>query len=65
MTRAAVRAIPCGFCGEEFLEDRSQPACRACPLTGLCRTVRCPHCGYENPLTPGWIERLGRLVGVA
>ena len=51
----------CGFCGERFTEDRGQPACRSCPLAEACRYVRCPHCSYENPVTPGWVDRLRGL----
>lgn len=54
--------ISCGFCGREFEEDRGQPACRSCPLGEACRFVRCPHCGYENPARPGWLERLTALL---
>lgn len=54
----AVRSLVCGFCGREFEEDRAQPACGACPLARGCRWVRCPYCGYENPETPRWLERL-------
>jgi hypothetical protein len=54
--------IHCGYCGQDFEEDRGQPACQSCPLSGGCRAVRCPDCGYENPLTPGWVEALRRLV---
>lgn len=49
--------IQCGFCRREFEEDRGQPTCRSCPLAHRCRWVRCPHCGYENPVRPGWIDR--------
>lgn len=52
------RRMTCGFCGDEFREDRGQPACRACPLSSGCRFVRCPRCGYENPVRPDWLERL-------
>lgn len=48
----------CGFCGVDFREDRGQPACRRCPLARACRFVRCPECGYENPVTPDWLDRL-------
>jgi hypothetical protein len=48
----------CGFCGREFAEDRAQPACQACPIAVTCKAVRCPHCGYENPVVPAWLERL-------
>ena len=53
----------CGFCGKPFDEDRSQPACRQCPVGTGCGLVRCPHCGYENPGTPGWVAFLKRYVG--
>ena len=53
----------CGFCGKPFDEDRGQPACRQCPVGSGCGLVRCPHCGYENPGTPGWISFLKRTFG--
>ena len=53
----------CGFCGRAFDEDRSQPACRACPVGSGCGLVRCPHCGFENPGTPGWIAYLKKKLG--
>ena len=53
----------CGFCGKAFDEDRSQPACERCPVGSGCGLVRCPHCGYENPGTPGWIAFLKRHLG--
>lgn len=49
--------IVCGFCAQEFREDLGQPVCRACPLAGMCRHVRCPTCGYENPVPPAWLAR--------
>lgn len=49
----------CGLCGRAFREDRGQPACRSCPLSRACRYVRCPSCGYENPVDPGWLRRRG------
>ena len=52
------RRIVCGLCAHEFREDLGQPVCRACPLAGLCHQVRCPHCGYENPVPPAWLMRL-------
>ncbi len=56
--------VTCGFCGRSFEQDRAQPACRACPLARGCKAVRCPHCGYENPVAPalpGWLGRLRNL----
>ncbi|MBI1967511.1 MAG: hypothetical protein HYS40_05940 [Gemmatimonadetes bacterium] len=60
MTASAARTIACGFCAREFVEDQGQPVCRSCPLTGVCRMARCPHCGYENAVVPAWLERLTR-----
>ena len=54
------RALTCGLCGRRFVEDRGQRACRACPLSAGCRFVRCPACGYENPVEPEWLARLWR-----
>jgi len=55
--------VNCGFCGKAFEEDRSLPACAHCPVGSGCGLVRCPHCGYENPGTPGWIAFLKKHLG--
>lgn len=60
MSVLAAGSIACGFCGRAFVEDRGQMVCRSCPLTGLCHSVRCPHCGYENPMPPAWLRRWTR-----
>ncbi len=52
--------VTCGFCGEDFVEDRGQPTCAGCPLSRACHFRRCPHCGYENPVAPAWLTRLKR-----
>jgi hypothetical protein len=54
--------VTCGFCGLEFVEDRSQAACQACPLSIACGLMRCPHCGYENAREPAWITRIKEWV---
>lgn len=54
-TGGTARWMECGLCGQRFREDRAQPACATCPLSRGCRYVRCPGCGYENPVTPGWL----------
>ncbi len=56
-TTVRPRTLVCAFCDREFVEDAAQPVCRSCPLAGLCHMVRCPHCGYENPLPPRWLAR--------
>jgi hypothetical protein len=48
----------CGFCARTFAQDEGQPTCAACPLKGGCQFLRCPYCGYENPVTPLWLTRL-------
>jgi hypothetical protein len=55
--------VTCGYCGRTFAEDQGQPACASCPLKGGCRFLRCPHCGYENPCPPHWVERLRGWLG--
>ena len=56
-------AVTCGFCGREFVEDRSQATCQACPLSKACGLMRCPHCGYENAKEPGWLTRIKEWIG--
>jgi hypothetical protein len=55
--------ITCGFCGQSFVEDRTQAACQACPLSKACSLVRCPHCGFENAKEPGWLAKLKEWIG--
>ncbi|MFO7894243.1 MAG: hypothetical protein R6U63_10945 [Longimicrobiales bacterium] len=57
------KAVTCGFCGREFVEDRSQATCQACPLSKGCSLMRCPHCGYENAKEPGWLIKLKEWIG--
>lgn len=54
----AQATVTCGFCGAEFVEDRSQATCQACPLSKACGLMRCPHCGYENPKQPAWLAKI-------
>jgi hypothetical protein len=54
-----VNSQTCGFCARTFAPDEGQPACTSCPLRGGgCQLVRCPNCGYENPVTPPWLTQL-------
>lgn len=57
------KTVTCGFCGQEFVEDRSQATCQACPLSKGCSLMRCPHCGYENAKEPGWLLKLKEWIG--
>lgn len=45
------------------MPDDAQPACAGCPLKGSCLLVRCPHCGYENPVAPAWLVRIRGFLG--
>ncbi len=54
--------IVCGFCTQTFVEDQGQPACQSCPLSSGCHYIRCPNCGYENPVAPKWVTRLTRWI---
>jgi hypothetical protein len=55
----------CGFCGRPFATDEGQPTCVSCPVRGGCQFVRCPHCGYENPVEPAWLTRVRAWFGTA
>lgn len=54
--------VVCSFCGQDFVEDRTQATCQACPLSKACGLMRCPHCGYENPRQPAWIGKLKEWI---
>ena len=60
--RETARTVTCGFCGETFVEDRTQAACQACPLSKACGLMRCPHCGYENAREPAWISKIKEWI---
>lgn len=62
-TEQDAETITCAFCQRTFTEDLGQPTCQGCPLAGACRFVRCPHCGYENPVAPAWVDRVKRWIG--
>jgi hypothetical protein len=59
---AATQPMTCGVCRRRFEEDRGQAVCRGCPLHAGCRFVRCPHCGFENPVEPPWLLSLRRWL---
>jgi DNA-directed RNA polymerase subunit RPC12/RpoP len=50
--------MKCSFCGFEFDEKDSVNACKSCMMSKGCNLIRCPNCGYEEPKTPKWIEKL-------
>ena len=54
--------ITCGFCGHAFDEEEGVRNCGGCGAGG-CRNVRCPKCGYHNPLEPGLVKKLRKIFG--
>ena len=55
----AATTFTCALCGGRF--QHGLQVCSACPLSGGCDLVRCPHCGYQFPRTSALVE-LGRRV---
>lgn len=58
--------ITCGFCGRQFSEEAGSNSCASCPLSKLkgkngCGMIKCPYCGYENPLESGLVKKLRLL----
>ena len=51
--------LSCALCGFRFHSEG--PVCTACPLSGGCEVVRCPHCGYQFPKGSRLIDLLSRL----
>lgn len=50
----------CPFCQKTFTEQDSQKVCGHCSLTGGCKKVKCPYCGYETPVETGLVKALRR-----
>ena len=55
--------MKCGFCGHEFAEAEGIRGCGACGAGSGCKNVRCPKCGYHNPLEPALIKKLRTMFG--
>ncbi len=52
----------CPLCGFEF--DKTDTVCEhGCPLSTMCKLVRCPSCEYEFPEEPQFISWFGRIFG--
>ena len=52
--------MKCGFCGYEFDESEGGKGCGGCH--GGCHGVHCPRCHYKNPLEPGLIKSLKKML---
>jgi hypothetical protein len=44
--------VKCAFCGVSFEVSDSRTSCRGCPMSGACRKILCPNCGYEGAAGP-------------
>lgn len=53
--------ITCSFCSHQFKEQQTEHSCKGCPMSGACKMIRCPYCGYEMPPEPKWIGKLKKL----
>ena len=51
------QTLDCLLCGMEFQKTASV-CVQGCPVKGACAYVRCPHCNYEMPETPRFLEKL-------
>ena len=50
--------MKCSLCGMIFDELRAAPACSGCALRRRCDLVKCPNCGFEMPVEPGWVKKI-------
>ena len=50
--------MKCSLCGLEFDEKQAQNVCSGCMFSKSCELARCPNCGYEMPIEPGFIKKL-------
>lgn len=50
----------CGFCGYAFEPSEGKQGCGGC--NGGCHSIHCPRCGYKNPLEPGLLKMMKRLI---
>lgn len=50
--------MKCSLCGFKFTEKDAQTACKGCGIVKKCELIKCPNCGFEMPVEPGWIKRL-------
>ncbi len=50
--------MKCSLCGHVFDEKSAAAACARCPIARGCNLARCPNCGFEMPVDPGWIRWL-------
>ena len=57
---AADATLDCPLCGLRF--TRGERPCGACPLSGGCDIVCCPHCGYTFPGSSRIVNWVGRLL---
>jgi hypothetical protein len=55
--------MTCGFCGHQFAEEEGISGCGACGIGHGCNNIKCPKCGYHNPVEPALIKKLRNIFG--
>jgi len=48
--------VKCQLCGMEYRESDGVRACRGCMMSRNCGRLKCPRCGYENPVEPSLLK---------
>jgi len=59
----AATTFDCPLCGCRF--SHGEQLCSACPLSGGCDIVRCPHCGYAFPRSSrllNWLQQVAQSL---
>ncbi len=56
--------MKCAFCGVSFEASERRAGCRGCPMSGTCRKIRCPNCGYETAagMDMKWVKDLWQRI---
>lgn len=61
MSAVVARAETCPLCNTTF--DAAGKGCRpSCPMSGGCKVLCCPSCGYSFPQETGVAGGLRRLI---
>lgn len=50
--------MKCGLCSQEIDEKKGRSTCDGCPFAKNCDMIKCPNCGFDNPVEPKWVERV-------
>lgn len=52
--------MKCQLCGMEYRASDGIRACKGCPMSGNCGRLKCPGCGYENPVESKLLKMFGK-----